>query len=296
MVRLSRSSQQRASRGRCGVRRSGTAPRSASASAARRASRAPALTCRRQTDTTSTSTSSGAVSRSPRNRARAWSPSGPSSPRQVAKTLASTTITVGPQRRHRRLQRHRTTRAAAGMVEDLIERWLAGLFDEPGAQVFLQRLMRSGCALAQDRVGLLRHILDLHTGHSAIMALEAPIRNHPPSSACALGLAANPGQARRRARSNVWLGPPRKRAGTPSRSGAASASIRRESSTGQAGPAPAGADGTGDSGCCQRVAQRRVVALLGEQVSGLTPIRSPTTRARRVSAGSWGEQDWPPEP
>ena len=37
--------------------------------------------------------------------------------------------------------------------------------------------MRSGRALAQDRVGLFRHIFDLHTRHGAIMALEAPIRN-----------------------------------------------------------------------------------------------------------------------
>jgi hypothetical protein len=38
--------------------------------------------------------------------------------------------------------------------------------------------VRSGRALAQDRVGLFRHIFDLHTRHGAIMALEAPIRNH----------------------------------------------------------------------------------------------------------------------
>ncbi len=38
--------------------------------------------------------------------------------------------------------------------------------------------MRGRCALAQDRVGLLRYILDLHTRHGAIMALEAPIHNY----------------------------------------------------------------------------------------------------------------------
>ena len=38
--------------------------------------------------------------------------------------------------------------------------------------------MRSRRALAQDSVGLFRDILDLHTGHGAIMALQAPVRNH----------------------------------------------------------------------------------------------------------------------
>jgi hypothetical protein len=36
--------------------------------------------------------------------------------------------------------------------------------------------MCGGCALAQDRVSLLRHIFDLHARHGAIMALEAPFR------------------------------------------------------------------------------------------------------------------------
>src|SRR5215475_2207874 len=177
MVRLSRSSQQRARRGRCGVRLRGRVPRSANASTARRSSMAPALTCRRQTDATSRSTNSGAVSRSPRRRARARSPSGPSSPSEVARTLASTTITIGPQRRHRCFQGDRAPRAAFRPVEDLVEGRFAGLLDEPGAQVFLQRLMRGGGALAQDRVSPLRHIFDLHARHGAIMALEAPKYN-----------------------------------------------------------------------------------------------------------------------
>jgi hypothetical protein len=174
MVRLSRSSQQRARRGRCGVRRRGRVPRSAKASTARRSSMAPALTCRRQTDATSRSTSSGAASRSPRRRARARSPSGPSSPIEVARTLASTTITIGPQRRHRCFQGDRATRAASRPVKDLVEGRFAGFLDKPGAQVFLQGLMRGGRTLAQDRVSPLRHIFDLHARHSAIMALEAP--------------------------------------------------------------------------------------------------------------------------
>ena len=177
MVRLSRSSQQRARRGRCGARLRGRVPRSANASTARRSSMAPALTCRLQTDTTSRSTNSGAVSRSPRRRARARSPSGPSSPSEVARTLASTTITIGSQRRHRCFQGDRPARAASRPVEDLVEGRFAGLLDEPGAQVFLQRLMCSGRALAQDRVSPLRHIFDLYTRHGAIMAPEAPKYN-----------------------------------------------------------------------------------------------------------------------
>jgi hypothetical protein len=39
-----------------------------------------------------------------------------------------------------------------------------------------------GRTLAQDSVGLFRDILDLHTGHGAIMALEAPVRNRTVTS------------------------------------------------------------------------------------------------------------------
>ena len=36
--------------------------------------------------------------------------------------------------------------------------------------------MRGSCALTQDGMSLLGHILDLHTRHGAIMALEMPVR------------------------------------------------------------------------------------------------------------------------
>src|SRR5262249_25055287 len=44
-------------------------------------------------------------------------------------------------------------------------------------QVLLEGLVRGGRPLAQDSVGLLWDIFDLHTGHGAIMALEAPVHN-----------------------------------------------------------------------------------------------------------------------
>ena len=178
MVRLSWSSQQRASRGLCGARRSGMAARSVSARAARRISTSPPCTRRRSTEATSRSTSSGALSRSPRRRVRARSPSGPSSPRAVARTLASTTITIGAQRLDRCLQRNRTSRAAARPVKDLLKSRFAGLLDEPGPKIFLEGLVRGSCALAQDGVSLLRYIFDLHARHGAIMALEAPVRKY----------------------------------------------------------------------------------------------------------------------
>ena len=131
---------------------------------------------RRSTEATSRYASSGALSRSPRRRARARSPSGPSSPRAVARTLASTTITIGAQRRYRRLQRNRTSRATTRPVKDLLKGRLAGLLDEPGPQVLLEGLVRGSCALAQDGMSLLGHIFDLHARHGAIMALEAPVR------------------------------------------------------------------------------------------------------------------------
>jgi len=37
--------------------------------------------------------------------------------------------------------------------------------------------VRGGRPLAQDSVGLFWDIFDLHTGHGAIMALEAPVHN-----------------------------------------------------------------------------------------------------------------------
>ena len=36
--------------------------------------------------------------------------------------------------------------------------------------------MRGSCALAQDGMGLLGDVFDLHARHGAIMALEAPVR------------------------------------------------------------------------------------------------------------------------
>ncbi len=36
--------------------------------------------------------------------------------------------------------------------------------------------MRGSCALTQDGMSLLGHILDLHARHGAIMALEMPVR------------------------------------------------------------------------------------------------------------------------
>ena len=139
---------------------------------------------RRSTEATSRSRSSGALSRSPRRRARARSPSGPSSPRAVARTLASTTITIGAQRRYRRLQRNRTSRAAARPVKDLLKGRLAGLLDEPGPQVLLEGLVRGSCALTQDGMSLLGHIFDLHARHGAIMALEAPVRKRAVIGMC----------------------------------------------------------------------------------------------------------------
>ena len=69
-----------------------------------------------------------------------------------------------------------TAGAAAGPVEDFLEGRLAGFLDQPGAQVFLERLVGGGCPLAQNRVGVFGDILDLHARHSAIMALKAPLR------------------------------------------------------------------------------------------------------------------------
>src|SRR6202050_2229263 len=174
MVRLFRSSQQRGSRGGCGARWAGSAARSSRARRARRASRGPAFSCRRTTDGTSRVASAGTVSRSPRSRDRAWSPSGPSSARATTRTLASATITVVTDRGYRILERDRSARSPASPVEDLLHRRLVCLFDQPGPQVLLQGLVRGGCALAQDSVGVLWHILDLDARHGANMALAAP--------------------------------------------------------------------------------------------------------------------------
>ena len=83
-----------------------------------RQARATAVQCqliwRRRTEATSRSASSGMASRSPRSRARAWSPSLPSSARATTSTLASTTSTVFPDRGHGCLERDRAARSPAG--------------------------------------------------------------------------------------------------------------------------------------------------------------------------------------
>jgi hypothetical protein len=108
----------------------------------------------------------------------------------VARTLASTTITICAQRRYRRLQRDRTSRAAARPVKDLLKGRLAGLLDEPGPQVFLEGLVRGSCTLTQDGMSLLGHIFDLYAGHGAIMALEAPFRKRVVIGMCGRSAAA----------------------------------------------------------------------------------------------------------
>ena len=87
----------------------------------------------------------------------------------------STTITIGAQRRDRRLQRNRTSRVDPRPVKDLLKGRFAGLLDGPGPQVLLEGLVRGSRALTQDGMSLLGHIFDLHARHDAIMALEAPV-------------------------------------------------------------------------------------------------------------------------
>ncbi len=99
VVRFARSSQQRSSKGRCGTRRIGNDFRSSRASCIRRSSRPPPAALRRHAERTSTSRRCGAARRSPANRARCRSPSGPSSANAVTTTLASTTITASRDRR-----------------------------------------------------------------------------------------------------------------------------------------------------------------------------------------------------
>ncbi len=77
-----------------------------------------------------------------------------------------------------------TAGATAGPVKDFLEGRLAGFFDQSSAQVFLERLVGGSRSLAQYRVGMCRDILDLHAGHGAIMALEAPVHKHAVSNSC----------------------------------------------------------------------------------------------------------------
>ena len=62
----------------------------------------------------------------------------------------------------------------AGAVENLVEGRPAGLLDQEGAQVLLQGLVRPRGPESQDGVRLGRDILDLDTGHGAILAPMAP--------------------------------------------------------------------------------------------------------------------------
>jgi len=139
---FSRRLQHRGSSGRCGARCNGRATRSDRACSARRAGRRPARSRRRRTEGTSRSTSSGAARTSPRRRARAWSPSTPSSARAVARTLASTTITVLPQRSRRYVERHRPAGPTTGPVQNVLHCRAGCLRDQPRAQVLLKRLVR----------------------------------------------------------------------------------------------------------------------------------------------------------
>src|SRR6266545_64912 len=145
---------------------------------ARRLSTAPAAAWRRSTEAISRSTSSGAASRSPRSRARAWSPSGPSSARATTRTLASTTSTVVVHGSHGFGERHRSAGSPACAVKDFVQRGLARFLDQAAAQVLLQRLVRRSGTLTQDGMRLFGHVLDLDTRHNAIMALLAPQCNH----------------------------------------------------------------------------------------------------------------------
>ena len=175
-VRFCRSSQQRVTSCRCGIRCSGSAKRSATAKSARRTSSCPATTCRRQTEATSRSISSGATRAWPRSPLRAASPSELSSARAGAKTLASTTITILPEDVGRPLDRHSPAGSSARAVEDLLDRRRGCLLDQLGSQVLLQRLMGGSRSLTQHCVGVLWDVLDLHAWHSAILALRAPFR------------------------------------------------------------------------------------------------------------------------
>ena len=152
----------------------GRARRSDIASSARHRGRRPARRRRLRTEGTSRSTSSGAARRSPRKRALAWSPSSPSSPRAVARTLASTTITVLAQDLHRFGERDRPSGTAAGPLQHFVHRRHGRLFDEALAQVLLQGLV--GCCRSppEHGMGLGRDTFHLDTGYGAIVAPGAP--------------------------------------------------------------------------------------------------------------------------
>lgn len=150
--------------------------RSATALAALRAGMRVASTCRRHAETTSRSMRSGATKVSSAKRSRASRPSDPSSPSATASTLASTTITIRPDVIDGSSERHAAATAGGDAVEHLVQRGLVRVGNQTTAKVFLQGLMCARGSLTQDLVRVLRNVLDLHTGHGAILAPLAPIR------------------------------------------------------------------------------------------------------------------------
>jgi hypothetical protein len=83
-------------------------------------------------------------------------------------------ITIRPNLFGGRVKRDTATPACGGAVENLLQRGLARISDQAASQVFLQGLMCARSPLAQNAVGMFRDVLDLHTGHGAILALLAP--------------------------------------------------------------------------------------------------------------------------
>lgn len=137
------------------------------------------------TDVVSRSTSSGATSACPRRRARAVSPSSPSSASAGAKTLASTTSTVLPQRLDHIGEWDRAACPPSRSSQDLVHGWGTRRVDEHPAQILLQRLAGPHGSLTQHGVRLFRDVLDLNAWHSVIMACPAPLcklRLHCPRS------------------------------------------------------------------------------------------------------------------
>jgi hypothetical protein len=193
----------------------GRSSRSSKANWARRASSEPRACWRRSTERTSRSISSGAASSSCRSLVRAVSPSGPSSARATASTLASTTSTVVANSAGGILQRDRPPGATAGAIQNLVQRRAVRFLDQSAAEILLQRLVGLGSTPSEHRVGLLGNVLDLHAGHGAIMAPQAPVRklNPPPKARGArpAGAARPPRSPRRtacttRPRSGTWTG------------------------------------------------------------------------------------------
>lgn len=173
-VRLSRSSQHRLRRRSWGARSMGRVARSSMLRSARRGRTCPDRVRPRRADSTSRSISAGAAIVCPRSRARARSPWEPSSTSATSRTPASTTITIGAHGSSGLLERDRPPGAGAGPVQDIVEGGPSRLLDETCQQVLLQRLVGLRGSATQDRMSLLRHILDLHARHGAIVALKAP--------------------------------------------------------------------------------------------------------------------------